>query len=371
MTTPISQVKFWLDSSGFANNSNSEGAEGGTYLSYEVFLGLSVLGGFLGLDHLYLRSPVTFLAKFIVNILCFGVWWLYDATQVVFNADVVKVYGLGLPGWGPLGIGAGVLSKPVPDKKHGRFFLYSAALFFGGMIGLDSFVVGDRQTGIIRLLCTVSMILLPLSGIWWAGELFQYFTNTEQLIDEHHEFFGAPHRSLSNRMRSRFPLIGWLFSPLESIKHVVNNIFGPALIAPLTQSIDAVTGTVEKAVSAVDGTVQLGREAIAKSSEIIGQVSQVVESVSQASTLMPAASLYAAAQGGLKGPAQSGGGRHPIGDSLNRSGFVLLTTLAILALSGFALTFYRKRNEPTREQFNTTGSTSAQRDDSPPKPGVL
>lgn len=368
MATTVSQVKFWLDPSGF-NNSGAEGADAGTYLSYEVFLLLSVLGGFFGLDHLYLRSPFTFLAKFFVNIFCFGVWWLWDATQAVFNADVVKVYGLGLPGWGPVGIGAGVLSKPVPDKKHARFLLYSLALFFGGLIGMDSFITGDRQFGIIRLLCAVSFILLPVSGFEWASNLFNYFTDTESVIDEHHEFFGAPHRSLSNRMRSRFPLLGWLFSPFESIKNFINGTFGAAIVQPITQSIDAVTGTVEKAVSAVDNTVQLGREAIQKSGEIVDQVGQVVESVSQASTLMPAASLYAAAQGGLKGPGPTqsgGGGSAPSGDSLNRSGFVFLATLAVLAVSGFVLTLYRKRNERERGQEPTT-----QRDDSPPQPGVL
>lgn len=368
MTTTVSQVKFWLDPSGF-NNSGMEGADAGTYLSYEVFLLLSVLGGFFGLDHLYLRSPLTFLAKFFVNIFCFGVWWLYDATQAVFNADVVKVYGVGLPGWGPLGIGAGVLSKPIPDKKHMRFLLYSLALFFGGVFGLDSFITGDRQFGIIRLLCTISFILLPVSGFEWGSNLFNYFTDTESVIDEHHQFFGAPHRSLANRMRSRFPLLGWLFSPFESIKNFINGTFGAAIITPITQTVQAVTGTVEKAVSAVDNTVQLGREAIQKSGEIVDQVGQVVESVSQASTLMPAASLYAAAQGGLKGPTQSGGGGSaPSGDSLNRSGFVFLATLAVLAVSGFALTLYRKRNERERGQDTTT---TTQRDDSPPQPGVL
>ena len=373
MTTTVSQVKFWLDPTSFSNT-NSEGAEAGTYLSYEVFLGLSVLGGFFGLDHLYLRSPLTFLAKFFVNLFCFGVWWVYDASQAVFHADTVKVYGLGLPGWGPLGIGAGVLSKPIPDKKHLRFFLYSIALFFGGLIGLDSFITGDRQFGIIRLLCAVSFILLPVSGLEWGSNLFSYFTDTEGVIDEHHQFFGAPHRSLANRMRSRFPLLGWLFSPLEAIKQAVNNVLGPSLIEPITKSVQAVTGTVEKAVSAVDNTVQLGREAIQKSGEIVDQVGQVVESVSQASTLMPAASLYAAAQGGLKGPGvqsgggvQTGGGSSLKGDSLNRSGFLFLGILALLALSGFVLTLYRKRNEqPQRD------TASEPRDDSPPPaPGSI
>ena len=63
-----------------ANASNATDATGaqdsGGYLSYNVFLGLSVLGGFFALDHLYLRSPLTFLAKIIINIMFF--WRLVD-----------------------------------------------------------------------------------------------------------------------------------------------------------------------------------------------------------------------------------------------------------------------------------------------------
>lgn len=362
----IHQVKYWLGSAAPDLTGTTEG-DGATYLDYHVLLGLSVLGGFFGLDHLYLRSPATFLAKFLVNIFFFGIWWLYDATQVIFNTDVVRLYGLGVPGWGPTGIGAGVLTREVPEKKHLRFLLYALALFFGGFIGLDSFIVGDRQTGIIRLLCAVSFIFAPIALLWWAYELFQFFTNTEEVVNDHNEFFGAPKYSFSDRMRLRFPLLGWLFSPLESIKAMVNNIVGPALIAPLTQSIDSVTGTVEKAVSAVDSTVQLGREAIAKSGEIVEQVGKTLDTLSQASTMLPAASLYASAQQGLKGAPQSGGGATPSAsqqDSLNPLGFFLLGILALISLSGYAVTWYRSRNVQ-REPAN------APRDDTPPQPGSV
>ena len=104
MSTEISQLKYWREEE---KNSNANGAAVGTKtdaLSYHVFLGLSVLGGAIGLDHLYLRSPLTFLAKCVVNMLFFGVWWFYDAAQAIFNSDVVKVYGLGVPGLGPQGL---------------------------------------------------------------------------------------------------------------------------------------------------------------------------------------------------------------------------------------------------------------------------
>lgn len=365
----IRQVKYWLGSAAPETKGVSEGGEGATYLDYYVLLGLSVLGGFFGLDHLYLRSPVTFVAKFLVNIFFFGVWWIYDAVQVIFNADVVKVYGLGVPAWGPIGIGAGVLTKEVPDKKHLRFLLYAFALFFGGFIGLDSFLVGDRQTGIIRLLCAVSFIFIPIALLWWAYGLFQFFTNTEEVVNDHNEFFGAPKYSLSDRMRMRFPLLGWLFSPLESIKAMVNNIVGPALIAPLTQSIDSVTGTVEKAVSAVDNTVQLGREAIAKSGEIVEQVGKTLDTLSQASTMIPAASLYTSAQEGLKGAPQSGGGGggSPTGESLNRTPFLLLVLIGVIALSGYVATWYRSRSRNVQRE----PATNEPRDDAPPQPGSV
>lgn len=367
MATIVSQVKFWLDTSA-TNGENGDGGVAGTYLSYEVLLGLSVLGGFFGLDHLYMRSPVTAIAKFIVNVFCYGLWWLYDAVNVIFNDNVVKMYGLGIPGWGPFGIGAGVLAKPVPDKKHLSFLAYSATLIFGGLIGLNSFLVGDRQTGIIRLLSAVSFIFLPLALVWWMYDAFQYLTNLEDVIDNHYQFFGAPHRSLANRMRSRFPLLGLLFSPIEFIKGLVNNIVGPAIVTPITSSIDAVRGTVDHVASAVDGTVQLGREAIAKSSEIIDEVGKTIETVSQASTMLPAASLYASAQQGLKGVPQSGGGATPSAsqqDSLNPLGFFLLGILALISLSGYAATWYRSRNESRREP------SDASRDDTPPQPGSV
>ena len=178
MSSSVSQLPFWREAS--SDNSNekkgSVGGEGATYLSYEVLMGLSVLGGFFALDHLYLRSPLTFLAKFLINIMCFGVWWIYDACQVVFNSHVVKVFGLGVPGLGPKGIAAGVLANPVPDKKHLQFFIYAVSLIFGGMFGLDSFILGDNRTGFIRLICLISFVLAPVALCWWAYNLFNFFS---------------------------------------------------------------------------------------------------------------------------------------------------------------------------------------------------
>ena len=163
MSSSVSQLEFWREASSDKNEKNGdEGGPGAAYLSYNVLMGLSVLGGFFALDHLYLRSPVTFLAKIIVNFLCFGIWWIYDATQVVFNSQAVKIFGLGVPGLGPQGIAAGVFANPIPDKKHIMFFIYALSLLLGGAFGLDSFLMGDNRTGFIRLICLISVIFAPI-----------------------------------------------------------------------------------------------------------------------------------------------------------------------------------------------------------------
>lgn len=364
----VSQVKYWLDSSDEnSKNVGEEGGEGATHLSYHTFVGLSVLGGFLGLDHLYLRSPWTFLAKCIVNIVCFGIWWIYDAVQALFNPDVIRVYGLFLPGWGPIGVGAGVLSKEEPDKKHYQFLLYAFSLIFGGIIGMDSFLVGDKTTGFIRLLSAVSVLFLPIALLFWGYNVFQFFINTKDVVSANHEFFGAPAHSLSSQMRSRFPILSFLFSPVESLKYAINKVVGPALIEPITKTAQAAIDTAEHAVSTVDHTVQLGRNVVSKGSDIVEQVGKTMDTLSQVSSFTPAASMYATAQSALgqKGGFQSN--QPSISpDNLNATGYFLLGTLCLIVLAGFSTTIYRIKNGSQREQ-----QQQQSRDDTPPEPRVL
>lgn len=371
MSVSVSEIKYWLEGSSFFNNENEKGKEGAAYLSYDVFLGLSVLGGFFALDHLYLRSPLTFLAKLVVNIMFFGVWWLYDALQAVFNTDVVKVYGLGIPGFGPKGIAAGVLANPVPSGKHMRFFTYAAALFFGGMIGLDSFLVGDRQTGIIRLVSLVSMIFMPIALLWWVYKMFQFFTNTKSVVNAHANFFGAEGGSFG----SSFPFLGWLFSP----SGWVQSIFGP-IIDPIVDTAQMAIGTVDKTVNTVGKTVNLGREALSKSAEIAGKVSEAVELASQGMGAVaplvtgPEVSEEAiqkamAKQKGLPNgvaanAAAMTGGAVLAANNLNILPYTMLGTITLIVIAGFALTYYRSRN-------HVSAFTQQQQDDTPPQPGVF
>jgi TM2 domain-containing membrane protein YozV len=374
MSSSVSQLEFWREASSDKNGKNAdEGGPGAAYLSYNVLMGLSVLGGFFALDHLYLRSPLTFLAKIVINFLCFGIWWIYDATQVVFNSHAVKIFGFGVPGLGPQGIAAGVFANPVPDKKHMMFFIYAVCLIFGGSFGLDSFIMGDNRTGFIRLICLISVIFAPIALGWWIYKLFNFFVYTKDTINETADFFGAPAHSFEKGFLSKFPFLTALFSPLETIKNFFNDLVGDA-IQPITDTAQMAIGTIDAAVKTADDTVQLGREAISKSSDIAGQISNTVEKVSQATQIMPGVSLYSSITPGsvqkeLSGNKANAGNKVAtaamVGGAmmmdLKPVHYILLVTIVTIVLGGVIVTYHRSKNVPVQDE----------RDDTPPQPGVL
>jgi TM2 domain-containing membrane protein YozV len=382
MSTEVSQLKYWREEEKNSTNSNSSANGMTDALSYHVFLGLSVLGGAFGLDHLYLRSPLTFLAKCVVNMLFFGVWWFYDAAQAIFNSDVVKVYGLGVPGLGPKGIAAGVLTSDTPSKKHMNFFLYALALIFGGSFGLDSFLVGEKQTGLIRLISLISIIGIPISFGQWAYKLFTFFFYTKTVTSRYKDFFGAPGESTEDQTSGFFTRI---------IMRILDTVRGPAeiILKPVTDTVQmgikTVGETVTTGLQTVDNTVILGKAVVDKSSEIATQVTGAIDALSQAGSFLPATSLYSSVTpdsvksaksalqsggafvNGAKEALQSGGssqgtqGAQGFQD-LNASSYVLLGTLLIAACSGFIATFLRT---------SRSSNHVSQRDDSPPEPGVF
>lgn len=346
MSSSVSQINYWIPELSKDRNSNADQAgSGAAYLSYKVFLGLSVLGGFLALDHLYLRSPLTFLSKIIINIMFFGVWWLYDACQAVFNTDTVKVFGLGIPAWGPTGIGAGVLVKDVADKKHMAFFTYGIALMFGGLLGADSFLVGDKQSGFIRLISTLTIIFSFVSIFWWFYNLFYFFFDTKSVIDQYPEYFGAPSSGgvfsyFGRYLTNMFPFLKPFFGIFETIKNTISGIFGNTL------------GTVGEIAS--------------KSIDVVDKTRQSAEEVAKAATTAFSVAPWAASfpheitPSSVKESLLQKGGVVE-GESSSPLTYFFVATIGIIAVSGFVLTYLRSRKN----------AVPPLQDDAPPEPRVL
>ncbi len=70
---------------------------GGATLNFTIYRILTVLGGLVGLDHFYLRSPTTAVAKILLNVLTFGMWFFYDIFQPFAVRESIVKYGLSMP----------------------------------------------------------------------------------------------------------------------------------------------------------------------------------------------------------------------------------------------------------------------------------
>lgn len=267
--------------------------------SYNLFWILSILGGILALDHLYLRSPLTFLAKIVVNIFAFGIWWIYDATQATFNRDVIKMYGIGIPGFGPMGIGAGSLASDKPDPKHNSFLLYSLALIFGGLFGLDSYLTGDSKTGHTRLVCLISIIFTPIAILWWLINVLKLFFKTSDVIDANWEYFGAPKpehlkKPLSATLVEKFPFLSNVFGFFTKAKETVINLTEhplsgaealakeaeAAIMSPVTK-VEQIASKAKNAVVAdVEAPLKEGEGILKKAaSTVLGPIESVVKPI--------------------------------------------------------------------------------------------
>jgi hypothetical protein len=228
----------------------------------------AIFGGFFGLDYVYIGSPVTAGIKFFMNTLTFGFWWYYDALNAAVAQDQIRLYGPSAPVCGPTGIAGGRFRDPItpngdPEtlKRHMNFLIYGIALGIGGIIGLEYFIAGDMMTGIINLLCTISIIGLPISFVWWIYKVYRYAFNTNVCIDMYSEYFGAS-SGMENACPSIFMSITiWLLKTVQGIVQMVpgiGDLIG-TIIGRLTSSLESAYGFVKKGIPKVVNLVGVGR----------------------------------------------------------------------------------------------------------------
>lgn len=332
-----SDLQAWLK--GYMNpNASSGSSTEGAFLSYDWFIVLAVLGGWFGLDHLYLRSPWTFLGKLIVNSLFFGIWYFYDIIQAFSSKDVIKVYGVGLPGFPEKRVAMGVLAKDEPGSKHSNFFIYALCLFMGGLFGLDSFLVGDRESGIMRLLFLISIIGSPIAFGWWIYKLFRFFTDTPSVVNQYASYFGSAGGGWS--------IFGSLIDPAS--------VLG-TLLKPINTAAEGFNSAMEAASKTLDLGVGIVN-AIGSVGTLLSE-SSVPNPVPTFEDMKKGIEAYKLSPEGIAEAKSQGGGSTT--SSLNILPYTLLGTIALIALSGFVATYYRSKKHV------------APHDDRPPEPGVF
>lgn len=254
----------------------------GAQIPYWVYIVLTVLPftGFIGLDHLALRSPLTAFLKFIVNIPLFGYWYFYDIAQALGERELLEKYGIGVPFFGPTGIGAGIFSgsKEFPEgpkqvPRPWKYMLYALTTCIFIAFPINKLVIGDYWGALAQLLmyaCFFTIITPILAVAWGLYDIYRVGFDTKGLFEK-----GA----------ARFLPASWVMAPYFR-RDAMGSL--PAVIVPPSWVGNIVEKVAQVPIAAAEASTEVIGEVRNASKELVHEVSNAstgaVGKLSNAST---------------------------------------------------------------------------------------
>jgi hypothetical protein len=351
--------------------------------------------GFFGLDHMFLRSPFTAVAKGLVNMFTLGLWWIYDILQITLDRESVQKNGLTLPFFGPAGIGAGMFRKEgeeVEGKAPWLFILYTLLTLLP--FGLDFFIAGDTVGGILRLMTSLIIFLWPFGFIWGSYNMYRAWITPGDVMKHGVcrpwplTFFVEPYHMVNTVLGPDLPgegppicepqgILGAIMKPVNTLADTTKSVVGLAADIALQPAKDLTAApgeawratvvplqaAVEKGLApSVTAGLQVGQQIPKAIAAVPGIAAQVGNSIANAAD--PAALIAKATPkktSFVPLPVMSGGGSSGIEgigvgwELISDSG--LLFTIGVLIIGGGVLTYLR----------SATIAEDKSRDDKPPK----
>ncbi len=158
--------------------------------NYYIFIVLSFLFGFLGLDHYYLRSYDTGFKKMIVNILGLGFWYFWDLIQIMRDGKTIRTEGINSPLDWIRGIGRGTFTAPPPQggadtqnfEAPKSYLVYTFLAVCFGWLGADRFYIGETVQGFAKLFSVFNIFLFLFGLIWIAWDAYNAFFRTKSIM---------------------------------------------------------------------------------------------------------------------------------------------------------------------------------------------
>lgn len=270
--------------------------------NFYVFAILSILFGFIGLDHFYLRSFGTGTQKALTNFATLGLWYWWDLAQVLTQGKKVRTEGLSSPFDWILGIGRGVF-EPLPDisfpdgsqliegnhpppqpqvggKKQfpaqKSYLMYAFLAIFLGWLGADKFYMGYTGQGIAKVLSCFNIFLFLFGWLWVLWDSVFAFFFTEDIMKHgispplpYSFFFREPIPPTMFEMNHK-PMDDsgsfwdWLTCPpipsflqswfpsVDSAKEVYNGVVKPLLQPPVTAALAVMEQTNPESLKKVE-----------------------------------------------------------------------------------------------------------------------
>ena len=159
--------------------------------NYYVFVVLSILFGFIGADHFYIRSYATGTQKFIMNLFTLGLWHWWDIAQIVGDGQKVRTEGLTGPFDWLRGIGRGVFTNlpaeggPTTEYAAPKSYLiYTFLAVFFGWLGMDKFYMGTWGQGLLKLISCFNIFLLLFGWLWVLWDAAHAFFMTDSILKD-------------------------------------------------------------------------------------------------------------------------------------------------------------------------------------------
>lgn len=347
--------------------------------NYFMFVALTFLFGFVGLDHMYLRSNETAFKKLLLNVCGLGIWYIWDIVQVLKDGPIVRKHGLNSPFDWIRGIGRGMfVPLPVDLKQHrggdvgnaGKatdknkdnkdnnkeyaapkdYFLYTLFAVCLGMFGADKFYLGNNWQGLAKLFSVFNIFLFLFGILWVIWDAVHAYFMTKTVLDKGvilpmpFSWFFSPIQSdlfLVQEVKEVPETSFWSRLPIPSLPTMPWKTLYNELAVPLLQpTVGSAVNNVTKVASVGTKLAGLGSLAMAAAPDFVGNVGQQVEAQAveaaqqvvqqqqqQHGTSIEAVQAAAQAAAAQRGP-QSGGG-HTSGP-----GPILAGALTALLLAG-------------------------------------
>jgi hypothetical protein len=371
------------------------------FFFYKV-LAIFPITGFLGTDHLLLRSPITATMKFLVNALFYGAWYFYDIIQILTDTDFISQYGFSTP-WGPRGHGfryfkdvtsnnANEFAKPSAQWNGAlgtiAYIFYGLFCLYLPFLGLPSFVAGDYVGGALKLLSLLLIFTFPYYMVTGFLEYFRSGTIEKEgvprswpvqglarfLLHDDSEYFPAVNllnkEEAQRQMEIHDASVG-KFKEQQTTKTpgvtaweaAYGYLTGPVRIMSSTANVTEASAEVTKAgAKGADAASNLAEIQAKKEALLLKQM----ENANAKGETLPQATTTA-----VPLPKQGGGGFFsiPYNQASQDLDMIVLGGIAVLIVGGFAAAFFRKMMIPKRIEDDERPRKTYGRDDSPPNPG--
>jgi hypothetical protein len=356
---------------------------GGAQIPYWVYMILVILPftGF-GLDHLALRSPITAILKFLSIIPLFGFWYFYDIAQVTGESELIQKYGLALPFYGPVGIGAGMFSgtngikeAPRETPKPWLFIFYALTTLVFVAFPVNKFIIGDYTYGFVQLWSLLFILPAIIIGCY---DIYNLIFNTKGILEDGPARFPVipafiigknfdetvlgPKKNGVGKSQS-FGLVGKIAEivAVEGTKRAVDSVIEPVkAVGSVVEGAAAVASSAEEAALATTESITDGARA---TESLFNLVSTLPDALNKVVTDLPdKLAKQALTKAGLP---QSGGAIHS-SSSISTTTIALLLSVGVMAFSGYVFYMYKntyrkpeKSDVPPRNPRAVRGTSEA------------